>query len=263
MDPLVFDGVGTVLAINPDGSLKYIDLKVNKVTAQMQFDWEKVMGGDSGYAFHYTAKDLADKVSIEVPRFSPALAELSQGAVTVAGSTDFDDSEEFILTSATTGYTLTAPAANGGTFKATSDKVYVRDTATSILTPLTRVASAPTASEYAITTGGLITSNASNDGKQLLAIFKWTITAGTTTGFKGTRRPTQFKFIHRFKLVNDRNGANVPCQFTIFKALGGGTTDVTQERKKPSMMNISLEIMEPDLTADNPNLYAAELKFGI
>jgi hypothetical protein len=41
------------------------------------------------------------------------------------------------------------------------------------------------------------------------------------------------------------------------------TLDVTQERKKPSVMAINLEIMEPYLTADNPNKYAAELKFGI
>src|SRR5690242_12934326 len=113
MDPLVFDGVGTVILFNPDGSLKYLDLKVNKVTAQLQFDWDKVMGGDSGYAFHYTAKDLADKISLEVPRYSPALAEISQGAVTTTGSTDFDDSEEFILTDATTGYTLLVPTNNG------------------------------------------------------------------------------------------------------------------------------------------------------
>jgi hypothetical protein len=256
MEPLVFDGVGTVFAINPDSTLKYVDLKVTKVTAQMQFNWQNVMGGDSGYAFHYTAQDLQDKVSIEVPRFSPALAELSQGAATTSGAVTFDENEEGIL-APTTGYTL----LKGTTLVTSSDSVYLKD-ANGVLTALSRVASAPSATEYAITTG-VITSAAANNNKTIVVVYKWTTTNGTTTGFSGTRKPRPFKFVHRFNLTNDRDGSLVDCQFTIYKALGGGTLDVTQERKKPSTMAISLEIMEPDLTAENPNRYAAELKFGI
>jgi hypothetical protein len=257
MEPLVFDGVGTVFAINPDGTLKYVDLKVNKVTAQMQFNWQNVMGGDSGYAFHYTAQDLQDKVSIEVPRFSPALAELSQGAVTTSGTVIFDENEEGIL-DPTNGYTL----KNGTTLVATSDSVYLKDT-NGVLAPLTRAVSAPVATEYMITAAGKITSATANDGKTIVVIYKWTKTNGTTTGFTGTRKPRPFKFVHRFQLTNDKDGSLVDCQFTIYKALGGGTLDVTQERKKPSMMSIALEIMDPDLTVDNQNRNAAELKFGI
>ncbi|MDB5053275.1 MAG: hypothetical protein JWM44_1325 [Bacilli bacterium] len=257
MDPLVFDGVGTIFAINPDGTLKYVDQKVNKVTAQLQFNWQNVMGGDSGYAFHYVAQDLQDKISIEVPRYSPALAELSQGAQTTSGTTIFDENEEGIL-DATNGYTL----KNGTNLVALSDSVYLKGTG-GILTPLVRVASAPTATDYSIDVSGKITSATANNGKTIVVVYKWTKTNGTTTGFTGTRKPRPFKFIHRFLLRNDKDGSDVDCQFTIYKALGGGQTDVTQERKKANVMNISLEIMEPDLTADNPNLYAAELKFGI
>lgn len=255
MDPIVFDGVGTVWAIR-DGVLKYVDLKIQKVMAAFQFDWQKVMGGDSGYAFHFTAQDLQDKVSIEVPRFSPALAELSQGATTTSGSVTFDDNEEAIL-AVTTGYTL----LNGATLVTLSDSVYLKENG--ILTALTRVASAPTAVQYAITAGGAITSAVANDGKTIVALYKWTKTAGTKTSLTGTRKPLPFKFMHRFNLQNGVGGALVPCQFTVYKALGGGTIDVSQERKKPSTMNIALEIMEPDLTADNPGRVAAELIFGI
>jgi hypothetical protein len=255
MEPIVFDGVGTIFALR-EGALKYVDLKVQKVTATMQFDWQKVMGGDSGYAFHYTAQDLQDKVSIEVPRFSPALAELSQGAETTSGSVTFDDNEEAVL-APTDGYTL----FNGATLVALSDTVYLKENG--VLSPLTRAASAPTIGQYAITAGGKITSNASNDGKIIVAVYKWTKAQGTKTGFTGTRRPLPFKFIHRFKLQNGVGGDLVQCQFTVHKALGGGTIDVSQERKKPTMMNMALEIMEPDLTADNPNRVAAELIFGV
>lgn len=255
MEPIVFDGVGTIFALR-DGVLKYVDLKVTKVTASMQFDWQKVMGGDSGYAFHYTAQDLQDKVSIEVPRYSPALAELSQGAETTSGSVTFDDNEEAIL-APTDGYTV----LNGATLVALSDTVYLKENG--VLSPLARAASAPTIAQYSITAGGKITSNASNDGKVIVVVYKWTKAAGTRTGFSGTRRPLPFKFIHRFNLQNGVGGAIVPCQFTVYKALGGGTIDVSQERKKPTTMNMSLEIMEPDLTADNPNRVAAELTFGI
>ncbi|ETT31316.1 hypothetical protein C161_27020, partial [Paenibacillus sp. FSL R5-192] len=82
MRPLVFDGVGTIVARNLDGTIKYVEDKVTKVTLQLQFDWQAVMGGDSGYAFHYTAGDLQDKVSIEVPRYSAAIADMSQGGKT-------------------------------------------------------------------------------------------------------------------------------------------------------------------------------------
>jgi hypothetical protein len=257
MEPLVFDGVGTVFAINPDGTLKYVDLKVNKVTAQLQFDWQKVMGGDSGYAFHFTAQDLQDKVSIEVPRFSPALAELSQGAETTSGNVIFDENEEGVLVT-TDGYTI----KKGTTLVTLSDSVYLKDV-NGVLTPLTRVATVPTATEYAITAAGKITSAVANDGKVIIVVYKWTKTNGTTTGFSGLRKPKPFRFAHRFTLRNDRDGSDVDCQLLIYKALGGGTLDVSQERKKPSVMAINLEIMEPDISAENPNRNALELKFGI
>ncbi|MDF2651696.1 MAG: hypothetical protein K0Q73_7501 [Paenibacillus sp.] len=255
MEPIVLDGAGTIWVVQ-NGVLKYVDMKVQKVTATMDFSWEKVMGGDSGYAFHFTAQDLQDKVSIEVPRYSPALAELSQGAETTSGAVTYDDNEEAIL-APTTGYTL----LNGATLVSESDSVYLRDNG--ILTPLTRVATAPTAVQYSITAAGAITTNATNDGKTIVALYKWTKTQGTKSSFKGTRRPVPFKFIHRFRLQNGVGGANVPCQFTIYKALGGGSTDISQERKKATKMNMALEIMDPDLTPDNPNRVAAELIFGI
>jgi hypothetical protein len=260
MEPLVFDGVGTVHALDLNGALKYIELKVMSVTAQLQLDWDKVMGGDSGYAFHYTAKDLQDKVSMEVPRYSPALAELSQGAENTSGSVDFDEAEDGIL-DPTNGYTVVAPTKYSGTFKASSEKVYLKD-ASGILTPLTMVVSAPTATEYVVTAAGKITSATANDNKIIVVTYKWTITNGTETGFGGTRRPKPFQLNHRFDLTDDRTGNLVPVQFKIFKCLGGGTLDVTQKRKSPTTTTIPLEIMEPDLTSDNPKRYAAMLKFG-
>jgi hypothetical protein len=261
MNPLVFDGVGTIWAHDMQGNLKYIDEKISKVTFQAQFDWEKVMGGDSGYAFHYTAKDLGDKVSIEVPRFSPALAELSQGALTTEGAVKFDESEEGIL-DATNGYTVKAIAAYGGTLVADSDEVHLKD-ANGKMTKLTRATATPTAAQYTITVGGEIKSDSTNDGKNIIVIFKWSKTSGTKTALSGIRRPLPFKLVHRFKLLDDRTGLEVQCQLTIWKALGGGTLDISQERKKPSVNNMSVEIMEPGITADNPEGHAVELIFGI
>lgn len=260
MQPLVFDGVGTILVYGFDGTLKLIDEKITKVTMQLQFDWEKVMGGQSGYAFHYTAKDLADKVSIEVPRYSAALAELSQGAETVTGEVKFDDTEEGIL--GADGYTVKQPQKFGGTFVEGSESVYLKDI-TGKLTKLTKAASAPTAEQYSIDKDGKITSNDSNKDKNVVITYKWKKDKGTRTGFSGTRKPKPFKFIHRFELENDRTGQTVPCQLTIYKAIGGGTLDVSQERKKPTTNTMSLEIMEADITPDNPNGIAAEITFGI
>jgi hypothetical protein len=260
MEPLVFDGVGTVHALDINGVLKYIDIKVNSVTAQLQLDWDKVMGGDSGYAFHYTAKDLADKISMEVPRYSPALAELSQGAVNTSGPVTFDEAEEGIL-DPTNGCTVLAPTKYSGTFTALSDKVYLKG-ASGVLTPLTRVATVPAATEYAISAAGKVTSASANDGKTIFITYQWGKTSGTETGFGGTRRPKPFQLNHRFELTDDRTNSAVPVQFKIFKCLGGGQLDITQKRKSPTTTTIPLEIMEPDLTLDNPNRYAAVLRFG-
>ncbi|WP_138756588.1 hypothetical protein, partial [Paenibacillus sinopodophylli] len=202
-EPLVFDGVGRVWTRGMDGSLKWIDEKVNSVMFAPQFAWNKVFGGESGLPFHLTAQDLQDTLSIEVPRYSPLIAELSQGADTVEGEVKFDENEEAILTSA--GYTVKAPSKFSGTFIADSDDVYLKSPEGK-LTQLTRVASAPTAEQYAITTGGVITSDTSNNNKNIVVIYKWSKAQGTKSNFTGTRKPKPFKFIHRFELINDRTG---------------------------------------------------------
>ncbi|MBE0342900.1 hypothetical protein E4V51_19955 [Paenibacillus sp. 28ISP30-2] len=262
MEPLVFDGVGTVQVYETGGKLKFLDDKITKVTLQLQFDWQKVMGGDSGYAFHYTAQDLADKASIEIPRYSDILAELSQGAESEKGTVNFDETEQGFL-DATNGYTLKAPTKFGGTLVASSDKVYLKDKETGKLTELTRAATTPTAEQYIITADGKITSDTANDDKQIVVTFKWKKENSTRSMLSGKRRPKPFKLVHRFSLVDDRDGKEVPCQLTIWKALGGGTLDVSQERKKPTSNTLSLEIMEPDITPENPNGFAVEIIFGI
>ncbi|APB75631.1 MULTISPECIES: hypothetical protein [Paenibacillus] len=261
MQPLVFDGVGIVQVYETGGKLKFLDERISKVTLQLQFDWDKVMGGDSGYAFHYTAKDLGDKASMEVPRYSDILAELSQGAESEKGTVFFDETEQGFLNT-TDGYKIKAPTKFGGTLVAASDRVYLKDSA-SELTELTRVASTPTAEQYVITADGTIKSDVANEGKLIVVTFKWSKENATRSSLSGKRRPKPFKLVHRFSLVDDRDGKEVPCQLTIWKALGGGTLDVSQERKKPTSNTLSLEIMEPDITPENPNGYAVEIIFGI
>lgn len=262
MRPLVFDGVGTVSVYQTDGTLKYLDDKISKVSLQLQLDWQKVMGGESGYAFHYTAQDLADKASIEIPRFSTILAEISQGAETERGTVKFNETETGVLV-ATDGYTVKAPVKYGGAFVADSDKVFLKDADTGELVPLKRAATAPTATQYSITAAGKITTDATNNGKVVVVTFAWTKEDSTKSKLSGKRRPKPFKLVHRFELIDDASGNPVPCQLTIWKALGGGTLDVSQERKKPTSNTMTLEIMEPDISADNPDGVAVELIFGI
>ncbi len=260
MEPIVFDGVGTIQVHGMDGILKYVDDKINKVNFQMQFDWAKVMGGDSGYAFHYTAQDLADKVSLEVPRYSTILTEIGQGGETFTGIVNFDETEEGFLDS-TNGYSIKAPLKFGGAFVLNSDSVYLKEDG--VLTPLSRTVTAPTATQYAISADGKVTSDASNKNKRIVVVFKWSMQKGTKSGLKGTRKPKPFKFVHRFSLIDDNTGNDVPCQLTIWKALGGGTNDASQERKKATTSTLNLEIMEPGISVENPEGYAAELIFGI
>lgn len=256
MRPLVFDGVGTLVARELDGKIKYVEDKVTKVTLQLQFDWQKVMGGDSGYAFHYTAGDLQDKVSIEVPRYSPAIADMSQGGKTERGDVQFDETEFAFLKD--DGYTL----IYGSMLVKDSEEVYLKDPDTDDLIPLEKAATTPTDKQYVITPEGKITSSDANKDKEIMVTYKWNI-KGTETSFGGKRRPTPFKLTHRFSLVDDKTGKEVPCQVTIFKAVGGGTLDVSQERKKPNTSTMDVEVMDPDRTPDNPKGHAMTIKFGI
>lgn len=258
-EPLVFDGVGKIWTRELDGTLKYIDEKINSVMFAPQFSWTKVFGGESGYPFHLTAQDLQDTLSIEVPRYSPLIAELSQGAATEEGAVTFDENEEGILTA--DGYTIKAIEKFGGTFVSGSDEVYLK-AADGTLTKLDRIASTPTAEQYAITAAGVITSDEANYNSNIIVLYKWGKATGTKSGFKGTRKPKPFKFIHRFELINDRTGEPVQVQLTVYKAIGGGILNVGATRKTPSTSTLALEVLEPDITADNPNGYAAEIIFS-
>ncbi|GGF86906.1 hypothetical protein [Paenibacillus aceti] len=259
-EPLVFDGVGKIWTRELDGTLKYIDEKINSVMFAPQFAWEKVFGGESGYAFHLTAQDLADTLSIEVPRYSPLLAELSQGAATEEGEVTFDENEEGILTSS--GYQIKAPEKFNGTFVDGSEEVYMKSPEGK-LTKLERAAVTPTKDQYTITADGKITSDTANDDSNIIVVYKWKKDKGTRNGFKGTRKPKPFKFIHRFELTNDRTGEPVQVQLTVYKAIGGGTLNVGATRKTPSTSTLALEVLEPDVTPDNPNGYAAEIIFSM
>lgn len=255
-EPVVLDGVGRIWLIDQDGTLKYVDEKVNSVIFSPNFTWTKVFGGQSGYAFHLTAQDLQDAVSIEVPRYSPALAEIFQGAETFEGQANFDENEEGVLGSS--GYTL-ENISYGGTLVDGSESVYLKGT-DGKLTKLAKAASAPTATQYLIA-ANVITSNASNNGKNIIVTYKRLVTNATKNGFTGVRKPRMFKFVHRFELTNDRTGLPVQAQLTIYKAIGGGQMNIGAARKTPSVNTMQLEIMDGDKTAENPKGYAAELIF--
>lgn len=258
-EPLVFDGVGKIWTRELGGTLKYIDEKINSVMFAPQFAWEKVFGGESGYPFHLTAQDLADTLSIEVPRYSPLLAELSQGAATEQREVTFDENEEGILTAS--GYKVKAPEKFGGAFIANSEEVYLKSPE-GVLTKLVKAATTPTAEQYSITADGTITSDSANENSNIIVVFKWKKEKGTINGFTGTRKPKPFKFVHRFELINDRTGNPVQVQLTVYKAIGGGTLNVGATRKTPSTSTLALEVLEPDITSDNPNGYAAEIIFS-
>lgn len=260
MNPIVIDGVGTIWFRDEEGNLKYVDEKINSVIFAPQFQWTKVFGGESGYPFHLTAQDLQDVVTIEVPRYSPALAEITQGAKTVSGAKNMDEIEEGLLTSS--GYQIKGIAKYAITgIVASSDTVHLKD-ANGNLIELERAATAPTAAQYAISPEGVITSATENEGKVILVTYKWAATTAEYTEFDGLRKPKPFKFVHRFELLDDRTRKTVQCQLTIYNAIGGGTTNIGAQRKSPSVNQLQLEVLEGYVTADNPNGVAAEIVFA-
>jgi len=260
MNPVVIDGVGTIWFRDEDGNLKYVDEKINSVIFAPQFSWNKVFGGESGYAFHLTAQDLQDVVTIEVPRYSPALAEITQGSKTKSGAKNMDEMEEGVLTAS--GYQIKGVEKYGiSGIVALSESVHLKDDDGKLI-PLERAAATPTATQYSISEGGLITSAEANAGKVILVDYKWSATKAEYTEFDGLRKPKPFKFVHRFELLDDRSRKTVQCQLTIYNAIGGGTTNIGAQRKTPSVNQLQLEVLEGYVTEDNPNGVAAEIVFA-
>ncbi|MCR8656931.1 hypothetical protein [Paenibacillus endoradicis] len=260
MNPIVMDGVGTIWFRDEEGNLKYVDEKINSVIFAPQFQWTKVFGGQSGYPFHLTAQDLQDIVTIEVPRYSPALAEITQGSKTKVGPKKMDEMEEGILSN--DGYQIKGLEKYNITgIVAESDEVNVKD-ANGNLKKLERVAATPTVEQYTITSTGLIKSADENKDKVILVTYKWSAESSEATAFDGLRKPKPFKFVHRFELLDDKTRQTVQCQLTIYNAIGGGTTNIGAQRKTPSVNQLQLEVLEGYVSPDNPDGIAAEIVFA-
>lgn len=260
MNPVVIDGVGTISFRDEEGNLKYVDDKINSVIFAPQFQWTKVFGGQSGYPFHLTAQDLADVVTIEVPRYSPALAEITQGSRTKVGTKKVDEIEEGVLTD--DGYQIKGiEKYNITEIVLGSEEVHIKDE-DGKLTKLELVAATPTIEQYTISATGEIKSAVANEGKVILVTYKWSAVNAASTEFDGLRKPKPFKFVHRFELLDDRTRKTVQCQLTIYNAIGGGTTNIGAQRKTPSVNQLQLEVLEGYVSADNPDGIAAEIVFA-
>lgn len=259
-EPLVFDGVGRLWTYDEDGNLQYNDDKINSVTFQPSFNWNNVFGGESGLPFHLTAQDLADKLSIEVPRYSPSLAKISQGADNNRGDQVMDEFEDGFFTE--NGYQLEAMKTFGGSLVEDSVEVWVAVDDSEVRKKLERVATSPTTEQYTVDTDGLIKSAAANKDKPFSVTFKRN-TSGSLTGFSGKRRPTPIKLIHRFELLNDVTRKPVQIQLTVYRCVGMGTLDATAQRKNATTTTLEMQILDPPKTPDNPKGYAATMIIGV
>lgn len=241
---VVLDGVGAVFTRNMSGNLKFTSSRINKVTLSMNGPYDKLYAGDSAYPFHLTPKDRDDKITLESPQFSTELFELGQGATTASGSATLDEFEQFVIP-AGASYTL----AKGATLVASSDELY--DAAT--MTKFTRVASAPTAGQYAIGASGVITFNAADAGKKMIAVYKWTTTTSSSAYILPATRTVPFKLVHRANLQDDDTGASVPVQLTVYKCQALGAFTIDQSRKQASAISVELAVLDPGITTDNPS----------
>ncbi len=244
--PIILDGVGQIWTYDASGNLKYQSSKINKVVLNMNGPYDKVFAGNSPYPFHLVQKDRDDKITLEAPQFSTNLFEAGQGATLADGATTISEFEEFV-TDATGNYTL----LQGATLVASSDEIY--DVSVTPYVKYSRVASAPTTTQYTITIAGAIVFGTGNNSKKFLAVYNRNLTASSSAYITANTRTVPFKLIHRANLQDSDTGAVVPVQLTVWKAQATAAFNIDFTRKQATAISVELAVLDGGITTANPS----------
>jgi hypothetical protein len=217
--------------------------RLSKLTLTIAAPQQRQYGGTSKYAFHLTEQDAESSIQIE-----NALLDLNQlvaatGAEISTGSMVIPRVEKLtVLTGATV--TLT----NGATLVEGSEKIVVATKGqTNSGAQLTRVASAPTALQYSITSSGVVTlGDTTLVGKDIRVFYESTSANGTAASVKTDTKNKAYKFVAYGRALDDETGNWFDCVIIVFKSQMLGSFVVDQQRKTATTNSIELAILDPN-----------------
>lgn len=216
--------------------------KLKKMTISIDAKQQRQYGGTSKYAFHLTEQDAESSVQIEnaVLDFNQLIA--ATGASASVGTTVLPFMEKVTVN---TGATVTLK--KGASLVKDSERIVV---ATKGITnsglKLERVASAPAANQYSITTAGVVTfGDATLTGKDVRIFYDYTsgATAETLSITTGTKNKP-YKFVAQGKAFDDETNQFFDVTIIIYKTQMLGTFTVDQQRKSATTNTLELAVLD-------------------
>ena len=111
-------------------------------------------------------------------------------------------------------------------------------------TYLTELGEAPSAGEYKVGAGGVITFSEADKGKEVLIDYQYTVSDADVNHVLTTSLPRPVRIIHvaRFQMADGTEGG---IQTEIYKAKAQGTFNIDFARATASTHNLELKLLDP------------------
>ncbi|WP_135552108.1 hypothetical protein [Paenibacillus cymbidii] len=226
--------------LNTGDPVAFMD-RLKKMTITIDAKQQREYGGTSRFAFHLTEQDSESAVQIEnaVMDFNELIA--ATGASVSTGSSVVP-TQELQTVSGSSTVTLSKAAS----LVTDSEKVVV---ATKGLTnsgvQLSRVASAPTATQYTIAAGVITLGDTSLNGKDVRVFYDYTATSAEKASVVTTTKNKPYKFVAYGRAFDDELNVYFNVTVIIYKAQMLGTFTIDMQRKSATTNTLDLAVLDP------------------
>jgi hypothetical protein len=237
------DDVSAMTGFNlTDGAVNLFSDKLKKLTVTIDLKQQREYGGTSKYSFHLTEQDSESSVNIENAVFDFNQLAAATGSTSSVGAVIRPKQEK--LTVASSAVTLSKAAS----LVADSQKVIVWSKShANAGKVLSKVASAPGATEYTIASGVITFGDATLEGLDVRVFYNYTTAAtGETLSIKNTTKNSPMKIVLEGSFLDDELNVRKNMTFIIYKAQLLGSFVIDQTRKSATSNSLDLAILDPD-----------------
>jgi len=198
---------------------------------------EDIFGGDALFPFDEVITGKNATITATTAEFDLKLLDITQGSKTIINTPAkiyvFD--EGCFIDNEEPSYTL----KYGDKLVENSISIRFKDG-----TYLTEVEGVPTAGEYKVDAGGVITFSDADKGKEVLIDYQYTVSDADVNHVLTTSLPRPVRIIHvaRFQMADGTEGG---IQTEIYKARAQGTFNIDFARATASTHNLELKLLDP------------------
>jgi hypothetical protein len=220
--------------------------KLKKMTITIDAKQQRQYGGTSKFAFHLTEQDAESAVQIENAVLDYNQLQAATGANITTGVTTVPFMEKLTVL---VGATVTL--SKGASLVALSDRIIVATKGLSNSGQiLTRIASAPTATQYTISPAGVVVfGDTSLVGKDVRAFYDYTSAASAeTASVTTTTKNKPYKFVAYGKAWDDELNQSIDVTIIIYKTQMLGTFTIDQQRKNATTNSLDLAVLDAQRT---------------